>query len=204
MVQSAKKHDAAMNNRSEPLSARIQRVLQEKIDLAQYDPLWPAMFEQEKEFLLSILPGGIIRRIEHFGSTAVPGMSAKPIIDMLAEVTDLVEVRHRIVGLLEQKGYEYFWRPSFGDEMTPFYAWFIKRDAQGNRTHHIHMIESHFQQWDALFFRDYLIAHPQCAKRYEDLKKRLARRYPRDRESYTREKGAFIQEITRRARQGND
>jgi GrpB-like predicted nucleotidyltransferase (UPF0157 family) len=193
-----------MNNRSEPLSARIQRVLQEKISLVRYDSRWPAMFEEEKAFLLSVLPRDIIRRIEHFGSTAVPGMSAKPIIDMLVEVTDLVEVKRRIVPLLEQRGYEYFWRPSFGDEMTPYYAWFIKRDAQGVRTHHIHMIESHSKQWDALLFRDYLIAHPPCASRYEDLKQHLARTYPHDRESYTREKGAFIQDIARRVRQGND
>jgi GrpB-like predicted nucleotidyltransferase (UPF0157 family) len=110
-------------------------------------------------------------------------------------------VKRRIVPLLERRNYEYFWRPSFGKEMMPYYAWFIKRDEQGVRTHHIHMIESHFQQWEALLFRDYLIAHPQCARQYEELKRHLARKYPHDREGYTREKGAFIQEITRRARQ---
>lgn len=159
-----------------------------------YDPQWPASFAREKQHLLSCLPADLVRRIEHFGSTAVPGLSAKPVVDVLVEVTDLGETRTRIVPILEAQGYEYFWRPTSGDDGPPFYAWFIKRTpATGVRTHHIHMVEKEFREhWDRLLFRDHLIAHPDVARRYGELKVALARQYPADRVGYTRGKTAFI------------
>lgn len=121
---------------------RIERVLRDEVAIAPYDPAWPEAFLREKEHLLSCLPKELIRRIEHFGSTAVPGMSAKPIVDLLVEVTDLDATRARIAPVLESQGYDYFWRPTHGDDGPPFYAWFIKRDGStGARTHHIHMVE---------------------------------------------------------------
>ena len=159
-----------------------------------YDPSWPARFEQERCHLLDCLPNELILRIEHFGSTAVPGLAAKPVVDMLVEVTDLQAVRERVVPVLEAQGYEYFWRPTRGDDGPPYYAWFIKRDpATGVRSHHIHMVESDFSEhFDRLLFRDYLIAHPDVARRYEDLKRALAARHPADRRAYTGGKTAFI------------
>ena len=59
-----------------------------------------------------------------------------------------------------------------GDDIPPFYAWFIKRDSQGNRTHHIHMVEKDFEHWDRLLFRDYLIKFPDVAHEYHTLKLR--------------------------------
>src|SRR5262245_15063190 len=143
----------------ETLRQRIQRVTQEDVAIGPYDPRWPESFRHEKEHLLSCLPQELIRRIEHFGSTAVPGLAAKPIVDILVEVTDLEQTKSRIVPVLEVQGYDYFWRPTSGDDGPPFYAWFIKRDPRtGTRTHHIHMVESHFvDHWDRLLFRDYLI-----------------------------------------------
>jgi GrpB-like predicted nucleotidyltransferase (UPF0157 family) len=186
----------------ETLEQRIQRVIQEEIAIAPYDHRWPELFRLEKEHLLSCLPRELIRRIEHFGSTAVPGLSAKPIVDILVEVTDLQETQDRIVPLLEQQGYDYFWRPSHGDDVPPFYAWFIKRDADTRvRTHHIHMVEGNFQEhWDRLLFRDYLIEQPSVAKAYEELKLRLAAVASTDRVAYTQGKSAFIAEVTRVAR----
>ena len=96
------------------------------------------------------------------------GLAAKPIIDVLVEVVDLKETRKRIVPVLEAQRYDYFWRPTCGDGIPPFYAWFIKRDYQGNRTHHIHMVERNFEHWDRLLFRDYLIEHSGTAKKYQD------------------------------------
>jgi GrpB-like predicted nucleotidyltransferase (UPF0157 family) len=87
------------------------------------------------------MPVDVVRRIEHFGSTAVPGMAAKPVIDMLVEVSNLQAVKTRVVPVLEAQGYEYFWRPTHGEDGGPFYAWFIKRGPNGVRTHHIHMVE---------------------------------------------------------------
>lgn len=120
---------------------------------------------------------------------------------MLVEVTDLEETKLRIAPVLEAQGYDYFWRPSHGDDVPPFYAWFIKRDAHGARTHHIHMVEPHFEHWDRLHFRDYLIAHPEAAREYEALKRRLAERHPGDRVAYTEAKGAFIRDVTARAKE---
>jgi GrpB-like predicted nucleotidyltransferase (UPF0157 family) len=181
---------------------RIQRVVSEEIAISPYDPRWPASFRREKVHLESCLPRELIRRIEHFGSTAVPGLAAKPIVDMLVEVSDLGQTRSRIVPILEAQGYEYFWRPTTGDDGPPFYAWFIKRDPQtGVRSHHIHMVEGTFtEHWDRLLFRDYLIEHPDAAREYERLKIRLSAASPYDRVAYTRGKTEFILTVTEQAK----
>lgn len=181
---------------------RIERVVREEIAIHPYDPRWPESFRREAEHLQSCLPAELVRRIEHFGSTAVPGLAAKPIVDILVEVTDLQATRERIAPVLESQGYDYFWRPTHGDDGPPFYAWFIKREARtGARTHHIHMVEAHFaEHWDRLLFRDYLIEKPLVAREYESLKLRLASASPRDRVAYTRGKTAFILEVTELAK----
>jgi GrpB-like predicted nucleotidyltransferase (UPF0157 family) len=184
----------------ETLEQRIARVVQEDIAVVSYDAAWPELFRQEKEHLLSCLPVELIRRIEHFGSTAVPGLSAKPIVDMLVEVASLEETKRSIVPILESQGYDYFWRPTWGDDVPPWYAWFIKRDGKGARTHHIHMVEREFEHWDRLLFRDYLIAHPEAAWEYQVLKLRLASAYPNDRRAYTSAKTEFIVRVTERAK----
>ncbi len=183
----------------ESLEQRIARVVREDVVIVPYDPAWPRMFAEEKAHLLASFPDGLIRRIEHFGSTAVPGLAAKPIIDMLVEVRSLEETKACIAPVLEAQGYDYFWRPLFGDNVPPFYAWFIKRDRAGSRTHHIHMVEADSALWERLLFRDYLIAHPETAKEYEELKLRLARENPKDRVAYTNGKSAFCVRITRLA-----
>lgn len=189
-----------MKERTETLAEKVSRVMKEDVVVVPYDPGWPERFATEKEHLLSCLPQDLIKRIEHFGSTAVPGLAAKPIVDMLVEVCNLGETRQRIAPLLEAQGYDYFWRPTWGDDVPPFYAWFIKRDRDGIRTHHIHMIESHFEHWDRLFFRDYLIEHPEVAKEYGALKLSLSQAYPNDRAAYTMAKTDFILRITRIAK----
>ena len=181
---------------------RIQRILREEVAIVPSNPVWPSMFGDEKQHLLACLPNDVIRRIEHFGSTAVPGLSAKPIVDMLVEVTSLEATKARIVPVLESQGYDYFWRPTFGDDGPPFYAWFIKRHPEtGVRTHHLHMVEGHFPHWESLLFRDYLIERPQVAAEYEALKRRLASEFPHDRVAYTRGKREFIDRLTALAKQ---
>jgi GrpB-like predicted nucleotidyltransferase (UPF0157 family) len=184
----------------ETLEEKIKRVLKDRVRVMPYDPLWPVLFEQEKEHLLACLPGQLINRIEHFGSTAVPGLAAKPIIDILVEVTSLEETRKQIAPILESREYDYFWRPTWGDDTPPFYAWFIKRDTGGNRTHHIHMVEHDFEHWDRLLFRDYLIEHPEVANEYQDLKYRLYKAHPDDRIVYTKGKTEFILGVTAMAK----
>lgn len=184
----------------ETLEEKIRRVTAEEVDIVHYDPHWPILFETERNHLRACLPPDLISRIEHFGSTAVPGLPAKPIVDILVEVADLRETRRKIVPILEDQGYEYFWRPSFDDDRPPFYAWFIKRDASGKRTHHIHMVEADSELWDRLLFRDYLIQHPGTAREYGALKMRLAEAYHGDRVAYTKAKTDFIVATTRKAR----
>jgi GrpB-like predicted nucleotidyltransferase (UPF0157 family) len=185
----------------ETLEEKVARVVKEHVAVVPYDPRWPTMFHEEKEHLLSCLPKALIKRIEHFGSTAVPGLAAKPIVDMLVEVNSLDEARETTPPILEVRGYDYFWRPTWGDDTPPFYAWFIKRDSQGNRTHHIHMVEAHFEHWDRLLFRDYLIEHSQEANEYSMFKQRLSDTHKYDRVAYTKAKTDFIVQVTKIAKE---
>ena len=174
--------------------------MKEDVAVVPYDSRWPRMFQEEKAHLLSCLPKTLVRRIEHFGSTAVPGLAAKPIVDILVEVASLDETRQKVPFILEPQGYDYFWRPMWGDDTPPFYAWFIKRDASGNRTHHIHMVEAHFEHWERLFFRDYLIAHPHVAQAYGRLKRKMSKAHAHDRVAYTKAKTDFVERVTRIAK----
>lgn len=183
------------------VKTQIEQLVHEEVALVPYDPAWPGMFEEEAAFLRRKLPPHLVGRIEHFGSTAVPGLSAKPIIDILVEVTSLEETKTKLVPILEAQGYEYFWRPAFGDDCPPCYAWFIKRNSRGERTHHIHMVEADSALWDRLYFRDYLRQFPEVAKCYDELKRELSEKYPHDRVGYTREKSGFILEATGRAKE---
>ena len=178
----------------------VTKALHEEVAIEPYDPAWPQRFEEEKRYLHECLPGDLIGRIEHFGSTAVPNLAAKPIIDMLVEVQSLEAVHRIIAPILEKRGYEYFWRPKFLGSEDIGYTWFIKRDAQGGRTHHIHMLDKRSKDWERLLFRDYLIDHPYVAKQYEDLKRKVAEEYSQDRKAYAKAKSDFIAHVTAKAR----
>jgi GrpB-like predicted nucleotidyltransferase (UPF0157 family) len=181
---------------------RVARLLAEPAYVVPYDPTWPEAFRREQARLRSCLPAEVVGRIEHFGSTAVPGLSAKPVVDILVEVTDLAAVRERVVPILEAQGYEYVWRPTTGDDGGPWYAWFIKRHpTSGARTHHIHMVEPTFlDHWDRLLVRDYLIAHPEEARSYGALKARLVADGGGDRLKYATGKREYLDRLTRLAR----
>ncbi len=155
--------------------------------------------ELEKD-LKRIVPRRLMQRIAHIGSTAVPGLSAKPVVDVQVEVADLEAVRDEVVPLMEEAGYEFIWRPTMG-EQVPFYAWFIGRNAAGQRTAHIHMVEPDAASEDRVLFRDFLRTHPQDAQRYERLKLELLEAYPQDRAAFTQGKSAFIASILNQARQ---
>lgn len=178
------------------LEQRIEEAIREEILIVPYDPQWPKLFEAEVVFLRRLLPRALIKRIEHFGSTAVAGLASKPIIDMLVEVESLDETRKQIVPRLESRGYDYFWRT----DVQPSYAWFIKRDKEGKRTHHLHMVEAESVLWDRLYFRDYLRQFSEHAKRYERLKKSLAKSHPNDRIAYTAAKTEFVTALTDEAK----
>ena len=180
----------------ESLERRIATAVREQIDIVAYDDDWPRQFEAEARSLRERLPHRALGRVEHFGSTAVAGLAAKPVIDILAELGSGADALATVVARLEADGYDYFWRT----DCSPPYAWFIKRDALGRRTHHIHLIEAHSHLWERLLFRDYLREHPREARDYEELKRRLAEQHPHDRVAYTQGKTDYIVAATQRAR----
>jgi GrpB-like predicted nucleotidyltransferase (UPF0157 family) len=178
------------------LQQRIDEAVRETVSIVPYDPRWPDLFEAEADFLRRTLPQRLLRRIEHFGSTAVPALAAKPIIDILIEVTDADETQEHIVPILTSHGYDYFWRT----DVQPPYAWFIKRDPEQRRTHHLHFVEADSMLWERLLFRDYLRRYPDEARRYAELKLSLADEFPNDRVAYSQGKTEFIVAVTEKAR----
>ena len=184
----------------ETLQEKISRVVSEAVQIENYNPNRKKLFQKEKQHLLKCFSNEIIKRIEHFGSTAIPNMPSKPIIDILVEVTSLAKTKKYIVPILVEQGYDYFWRPSRGENIPPYYCWFIKRDKRGKRTHHIHMVKKNYEHWDRLYFRDYLIEKPQLAKKYAALKIRLSKKYFNDRIAYTKGKTDFIVTVSNEAK----
>jgi GrpB-like predicted nucleotidyltransferase (UPF0157 family) len=176
----------------ESFETRLERVLGERIELVDYDSRWPGVFESEVARLRPLFEPCPIRRVEHVGSTAVPRLAAKPIVDILLGVDDLGCVDQRVAPEMESAGYDYFWRPLIGDT-GPSYPWFIGRDGSGRRISHVHVaLVGDSTQWDRVVFRDYLRSHPQTAHEYAGLKRELASRFAADRPAYTQAKSAFI------------
>jgi GrpB-like predicted nucleotidyltransferase (UPF0157 family) len=180
-------------------AGRIAELDREPITIVPYDDRWPLLFAAEQARLGTSLPPGLCSRIDHIGSTAVPGCPAKPVVDIQVAVTSLERVRREAVPIMDQLGYEFIWRPTMG-ERVPHYAWFIRRDGHGRRLFHVHMVEPDEATADRLLFRDHLRAHPQSVAVYNALKQRLALEHPTDRAAYTRSKSAFINDVLQRAR----
>ncbi len=165
----------------------------EPVEIAEYDPAWPAEYERERELIAEAL-GDLAAAIEHVGSTAVPGLGAKPIIDIMVSVRSLAE-GETCVGLLEGLGYEH--KGEFG---IPGRLYF-RRLVDGNRSHQVHMVEIGSEFWERhLLFRDYLREHPEEAREYYELKVRLAAEFRADREGYTEAKTEFIRSAEAKAR----
>lgn len=172
--------------------------MSDEVVLAEYDPRWPELFEAEAARLRAALGDTLGVRVEHFGSTAVPGLSAKPIIDLMVGVTSLSAARAEAVPALEAMGYEFWYDNPVLDRL-----FFVKGlPPNGPRTHHVHIVEPDAAGvWgDRLLFRDALRTHPEEARRYETLKRELAAQFPGDREAYTDAKGEFVRDVTARAR----
>lgn len=178
---------------------RIAELTREPIAIVPYDERWPALYAEEGGRLVRSLPLDVVKRIAHIGSTAVPGLSAKPIIDIQVEVTSLDRVRREVVPIMKDLAYEFIWRPTMG-ERAPYYAWFILRNEAGQRTVHVHMVEPDQATSDRLLFRDFLRTHPEVAQQYEVLKQALVTAHPADRAAYTHAKTPFIAEVLQRAR----
>jgi len=161
------------------------------IEVVDYDPKWPLMYEAEKERIASAL-GPLVRAIEHIGSTSVAGLAAKPTIDALVGIHNLADVGKCIVPL-EQIGYQH--RPAFESQFLGGH-YFRRRNELGQHTYHIHVTEFNSEFWNRhIGFRNYLRTHPEAARQYEQLKRGLAQKFPNDRERYTEGKSEFIRGI---------
>jgi GrpB-like predicted nucleotidyltransferase (UPF0157 family) len=161
------------------------------VALFSYNIAWKRLFEEERAILQASL-GDHILDIQHVGSTSIPGMVAKPILDIAIAVTDFEDAKV-CIDPIEGLGYQY--KGEFG---IPRRHYFVKGDP---RTHHIHMVEITSQGWEnQLLFRDYLTGHPQSAQEYANLKIEMAQQFPKDRESYLGAKAPFIQHILQLAR----
>lgn len=163
------------------------------IELVPYNAEWLHMAKLEIENLRNILPRNHVLDIQHVGSTAIFGLSAKPIIDIQIAVDSLMGIKQTAIDLLKTLGYE-FWYDNPDIERM----FFVKgRPPLGEkRTHHVHIVEPSSKHWQGkILFRDYLIAHPETAQEYEQLKIKLAQQYTYDREMYTEAKTHFINSV---------
>lgn len=144
--------------------------------------------------LADLLAPWLVEGVEHIGSTAVPGLSAKPIVDLMASVTDLDTVVTEASERLAADGWCYV--PTALDR-RPWRRFFVKPDPAGrHREAHLHLVEAGHQRWaDQIRFRDALRADDGLARAYEDLKRRLATQSAHDREAYTAGKSAFVANV---------
>ncbi len=162
-----------------------------RVVVVDYDPQWPCMFKAEADRIRDVF-GKEIMAIHHIGSTAVPGLKAKPIIDIMPLVRDIEAVdkfSDKMIAL------RYEPRGEFG---IPGRRYFQK--GGDNRTHHVHIFQ--FDSSDVerhLAFRDYLRQHADDAKRYGELKESFAKRFPDDIEAYCDGKNEFIKKLEQRA-----
>ena len=164
-----------------------------KIRVVSHDPAWASQFEVEANRISGALADALVR-MHHVGSTAIPQIKAKPIIDILLEVVSL-EALDQKARMLEALGYE-----SLGEFGIPGRRYFRLDDSEGVRTHQVHAFEAGV--YDAtrhVAFRDYMRAHPVCAEEYGALKESLSRAHPHDRDAYVNGKDAFVKEHERRA-----
>ena len=162
------------------------------IEVVPYDPGWPAAFDMEAARLRAEL-GILAVRIDHHGSTAIPGLGAKPIIDIQVSVAALQPLpaygdRLKAIGYVHE--------PHPDDSFCPFFH----RPVRWPHTHHVHVVEGggHEEQ-RTLVFRDYLRDHPEADRAYEDLKRAVAAKFAtsdhKSREGYARAKGDFIERV---------
>jgi GrpB-like predicted nucleotidyltransferase (UPF0157 family) len=164
------------------------------IEIVGYDPRWPQLYEEERRRILDAI-GNLIVTIEHIGSTAVPDLAAKPIIDLMAAVHRL-EDASLCVEPLETLGYEYV--PQY--EVSIPERRYFRKPTTKPRTHHLHIVETTSEFWrNHLQFRDFLRNHPEAASEYAELKRQLATRYGSDGFGYTEAKTPFVKSVLARA-----
>ena len=164
-----------------------------KVEVVPHDPRWRDAFEAEAKRVAAALGENVVA-LHHVGSTAIPNIYAKPVVDLLVEVRDIDGVDGRSPAM-ESLGYEVM-----GEYGIPGRRYFRKDNREGIRTHHVHAFEAGSAEAARhIAFRDYMIAHPADAQRYSELKRKLAEEHPQSIDEYTDGKDGFIKEMDRRA-----
>jgi GrpB-like predicted nucleotidyltransferase (UPF0157 family) len=167
----------------------------EQIRIESYNVVWPKKFASEKKCIEKTIAPWIVGGIHHVGSTSVPGLSAKPIVDIQVGIKNLEEAR-ACIPLLEGIGYCYY-------PYRLYMHWFCK-PSPSHREFHVQLMELAHPQWKArLAFRDYLRSHPETAKEYATLKREMAERFRNNREGYTEAKGQFVESVLKKAKDTN-
>jgi GrpB-like predicted nucleotidyltransferase (UPF0157 family) len=163
------------------------------IEVVAYDPRWPLRYQRERDRIAAALGENAIA-VEHVGGTAVPGLPAKPVIDIMVGVPDIERAGQAVAGLINL-GYQYV--PELESQL-PERRYFRRGTPE---THHVHMVAVSSDFWEEhLLFRDYLRTHPQAAEEYGKLKRGLASRFRFDRDAYRAGKLPFIDTVVDAAR----
>lgn len=165
-----------------------------KVKLENYDSEWKKEFDTEKVKLEELI-GKYILSIEHVGSTAIPGLIAKPIIDIAIVVKEL-EKDNKYIGILIENGYEY--RDDNGAKGEYL---FKKKNAKGLTTHFLHVIEKDSERHqNYILFKEYMLKHSEEIGKYNELKKELFEKYSNDRKKYTMGKEDYIKNILEKSK----
>ncbi len=170
--------------------------MSEVLTIVAYDPAWPGAFSSESCKIAAVL-GDLVVRIDHNGSTSVPGLGAKPIIDIQVSVRELTPIE-RYAARLAELGYVHVPHPD--DSFCAFFH----RPAGWPHIYHVHIVHSGGEEERrTLAFRDYLRKHPEVAREYEELKRQLASQYSTasfdSQQAYSEAKTEFITRVTEQA-----
>jgi len=161
------------------------------IEVVPYDSTWPKQFEEEASRIKPIFAENFVA-IHHIGSTAVPGLAAKPTIDIVLEVKN-IELVDECNNPMAELGYE-----AWGEYNIPGRRFFVK--GKDKRTYHVHTFQADSADIARhLYFRDYLKSHPKEAKEYADFKIKLAQQFANDRRSYVLSKQDFVKTLEQKA-----
>ncbi|WP_414526723.1 GrpB family protein [Nodularia chucula] len=164
-----------------------------KVEVVPPNPRWVEEFETESQQIALVMAENMIT-IHHIGSTAIPGIYAKPVIDFLIEVKDIGKTDDQSVAMVAI-GYE-----AMGEFGLPGRRYFRKNSSPDMRTHHVHTYEVGSSEITRhLAFRDYMISHPDAARQYSELKRELAKKYSQDIEGYMDGKDEFIKVMEKKA-----
>jgi GrpB-like predicted nucleotidyltransferase (UPF0157 family) len=169
-------------------------VADQQVALADSDPVWADRFAEQRAVVEELLRPWLTAPVEHIGSTSVPGLRAKPVIDMLAPVGSL-PLAHEALPVLAEAGWLYW-----PDDPCAHYRLWLLRPRPEARTHHLHVIEAGHPHARALLaFRDTLRADEGLCTQYASLKDRLAEQHADNRNAYTNAKAVFVERALRQA-----